>query len=81
MHPHSVGVTIKRLAKNAGLSPIEIERLSGHSMRVGAAQDMVTRGLDILPMMAAGGWKTTNVVARYIENADLSPILSRFLLS
>lgn len=47
-------------------------------MRVGAAQDMMIAGLDILPIMAAGGWKTTNVVARYIENADLSPLVSQF---
>jgi len=68
LHPHSIGVIIKRAAKTAGLSSTEIAQLSGHSMRVGAAQDMVSNGLDLLPIMAAGGWKTTNVVARYIEN-------------
>jgi hypothetical protein len=47
-------------------------------MRVGAAQDMMVAGLDILPIMAAGGWKTTSVVARYIEDADLSPLLNQF---
>lgn len=78
LHPHSVGVIIKRAAKSAGLSSDKIDQLSSHSMRIGAAQDMMTSGLDILPIMAAGGWKTTNVVARYIENADLSPILRRF---
>lgn len=81
LHPHSIGVIIKRSARKAGLSATEIEQLSGHSMRVGAAQDMVVNGLDLLPIMAAGGWKTTNVVARYIENADLSPLLRRFLHS
>lgn len=78
LHPHSIGVIIKRTATNAGLSSTEIDQLSGHSMRVGAAQDMVVNGLDLLPIMAAGGWKTINVVARYTENADLSPLLRRF---
>ena len=78
LHPYSVNRIIKKAALAAGLSKIEIQKLSGHSMRVGAAQDMMAAGLDILPIMAAGGWKTTNVVARYIENADLSPLLDQF---
>ncbi len=43
--------------------------LSGHSMRVGAAQDMMIAGLDHIAIMQAGGWKTIDVVARYVENA------------
>lgn len=78
LHPHSINRIIKNRASKAGLSPVQIRNLSGHSMRIGAAQDMMIAGLDILPIMTAGGWKTTNVVARYIENADLSPILLRF---
>jgi integrase/recombinase XerD len=78
LHPHSIGLIVKKAAKAANLSIVEIENLSGHSMRIGAAQDMMTSGLDILPIMAAGGWKTTNVVARYIENADISPLLHTF---
>ncbi len=66
-------------AERAGLSKEEVQKLSGHSMRIGAAQDMMTAGLDILPIMAAGGWKTTSVVARYTESADISPLLNRFL--
>ncbi len=77
LHPYSVNRIIKKAALAAGLSKIEIQKLSGHSMRVGAAQDMMVAGLDILPIMAAGGWKTTNVVARYIENADLSPLVNQ----
>ena len=75
LHPYSVNRIIKKAALNAGLSKQAIQKFSGHSMRVGAAQDMMTAGLNILPIIAAGGWKTTNVVARYIENADLSNLL------
>lgn len=79
LHPYSVNRIIKDRAKIAGFSEKEIQKLSGHSMRVGAAQDMMASGLNILPIMAAGGWKTTNVVARYIENTDLSPLLNEAL--
>jgi integrase/recombinase XerD len=78
LHSHSIGLIVKKAARAANFSIAEIEKLSGHSMRIGAAQDMMTSGLDILPIMAAGGWKTTNVVARYIENADISPLLHTF---
>ncbi len=47
-------------------------------MRVGAAQDMIVAGLGVLPIMQAGGWRTTNVVARYIENANLSALMRSF---
>jgi integrase/recombinase XerD len=78
MHPHSINRIIKQAATKAGLPPEKIANLSGHSMRVGAAQDMMTAGIDILPIMRAGGWKTTNVVARYIENTDLLHFMSKF---
>lgn len=41
-------------------------------MRVGAAQDLNRRGFDILTIMRAGGWRSANVVARYIENSGLT---------
>jgi integrase/recombinase XerD len=81
LHPYSVNRIIKRAAHKAGLNEQEIQKLSGHSMRVGAAQDMMVAGLDILPIMAAGGWKTANVVARYVENADLSPLVDNIFRS
>lgn len=71
LHPHSIGRMLKQRAAAAGL-PVEItSRLSGHSMRVGAAQDMVVNGADILPIMRSGGWKSINVVARYVQNVEL----------
>jgi hypothetical protein len=52
-----------------------IDELSGHSMRVGAAQDMISAGLSVLPIMQAGGWKTINVVGRYVEKANLAALI------
>ena len=77
LHPYSVNRILKRTAQVAGLSAQVVKGLSGHSMRVGAAQDMIVSGLSVLPIMQAGGWKTPNVVGRYVENANLAPLLQR----
>jgi hypothetical protein len=65
----SVRRIVKRLARRAGLPGAVVERLSGHSMRVGAAQDMMIAGIDTIGIMQAGGWRTYQVLARYVENA------------
>ena len=43
---------------------------SGHSMRVGAAQDLLARGFDIAAIMRAGGWKSVDTLARYLEKSQ-----------
>jgi site-specific recombinase XerD len=75
LHPYTVNRILKQAARAAGLPAETIEHLSGHSMRVGAAQDLIVSGLGVLPIMQAGGWKTMNVVGRYVENANLAPLL------
>jgi integrase/recombinase XerD len=40
-------------------------------MRVGAAQDMMASGIGILPVMQAGGWRSMNIVERYVQNASV----------
>jgi integrase/recombinase XerD len=77
LHPSSINRILKRNAAAAKLHPRDIKAISGHSMRVGAAQDMIVSGLSILPIMQAGGWKSVNVVSRYVENANLTPLLER----
>lgn len=57
----------KAMAKAAGISREEAMMFSGHSTRVGMAQDMATCGIDIGAIMQAGGWKTPLTVGRYIE--------------
>ena len=66
----SIRRLIKVAAKRAGLADAAAE-LSGHSMRVGGAQDLMTSGFDTLAIMTAGGWKNVEVVARYVEKAAL----------
>lgn len=60
----------KKLAKAAGLAPEEAARVSGHSSRVGAAQDMVKHGVELPAVMQAGGWRTPEMVAQYTRRLD-----------
>lgn len=41
--------------------------LTGHSLRVGAAQDLAAMGRDIALIQQAGGWKTPKEAAKYIS--------------
>lgn len=61
---------IKDAAARAGLDPGEVAAFSGHSMRVGAAQDLLKRGFDTAAIMRAGGWKSASTLVRYLEKAD-----------
>lgn len=63
---------LKAAAQRAGLATETTASLSGHSMRVGAAQDLMTAGRSLLQIMSAGGWTSVNVVGRYVRDADLN---------
>jgi site-specific recombinase XerD len=72
LHPYTVNRILKALAAKAGLDPTTTKQLSGHSMRVGAALDMVENGIDLVPIMHAGGWKSANMVLRYTQQISLA---------
>ena len=57
----------KAMAKRAGVSGAVVQHISGHSTRVGAAQDMVASGIGMAAILHAGRWKTTTMVNRYGE--------------
>lgn len=67
----TVSRIIKKRATDAKLSSDKIKRLSGHSLRVGAAQDMMKSDIELLPIMRAGGWRSVDAVSRYVENVDI----------
>jgi hypothetical protein len=48
-----------------------VRQHSGHSMRAGAAQDMMASKIEILPVLQAGGWQSMNIVERYVQNASV----------
>ena len=46
--------------------PSDLE-VSGHSLRVGAAQDLLIKGFDLTAIMRAGGWSDPTTVSRYLQ--------------
>jgi site-specific recombinase XerD len=70
--PVAINRRLKAMAKAAQLDPASVSDLSGHSMRVGAAQDLMVAGRSLLQIMTAGGWTSANVVGRYVRDADLN---------
>ena len=67
LHPCQVPRILKAMAREAGLPKAVAAGLSGHSARVGAAQDMVAAGIELPAILHAGRWKSTAMVNRYGE--------------
>lgn len=67
--PRPFSRLVKLAALSADFQGGEAESISGHSLSVGAGQDKMSAGLDHLAIMQAGGCKTFDVVARYVEKA------------
>ena len=62
----------KRLAKTSNLDPVIIQQISGHSMRVGAAQDLLLSGASLPVIMNRGRWSKSDTVMRYVESAGFN---------
>ena len=67
LHESQVPRIFKAMARRARLPDEVVAGLSGHSARVGAAQDMVACGIEMPAILQAGRWKTTVMVNRYGE--------------
>jgi site-specific recombinase XerD len=65
--PRDVSRRFKAMALAASIDAAEAKLYSGHSTRVGMAQDMAAAGIDLVAIMQAGGWKTPATVSRYVE--------------
>jgi hypothetical protein len=64
----AIAQTFKRIAKFVGMTAEEAKDVSGHSIRVGATQDMLALNIDLASVMQAGRWKTTAMPMRYGED-------------
>ena len=63
MSTRHIGNRVRAAAKAAGLG----EGYTGHSGRVGMAQDLVKSGVELPALMTAGRWKSSKMPARYTE--------------
>ena len=64
----SVALTVKKYAAIAGL---DSNKYSGHSLRSGFATSAAELGAEERSIMAMTGHKTTQMVRRYIQEANL----------
>ena len=74
MDPGQISRVFKLLAVKAKLDP---KQISGHSTRIGAAQDLLDGGASIGQIMAKVGWSKVDTVMRYVGVGDLSAINSQ----
>lgn len=64
----TVARVFKELARAAGVPEATVARISAHSSRVGATQDMAASDrISTTAIMQAGGWKSPQMVARYTK--------------
>ena len=62
-----IGRIFKKLAKSSGIDKDTVKKISGHSIRVGAAQDLLLNGASLPQIMTKGGWTKVDTVIRYVE--------------
>lgn len=63
-----VAQAFKRVGRWTGMPPEEVTEVSGHSIRVGATQDLLALNIDLASVMQAGRWKTNRMPMRYGEH-------------
>jgi site-specific recombinase XerD len=68
----SVAMIFKRVAQWIGMPERVIEQVSGHSTRVGAAQDLAALNIELAAIIQAGGWKSTTMPLRYTEKINVA---------
>jgi hypothetical protein len=65
--PGSIAPIFKRVAQWIGMPARFVAEVSGHSTRVGAAQDLAELDIDLAAITQAGGWKSTRMPLQYAE--------------
>ena len=62
-----IGRIYKKIARLSMADQLIIKNISGHSMRVGGAQDLLLSGASLSVIMNRGRWSKTDTVMRYLE--------------
>ncbi len=62
----------KKIARIGEIESDLVEKISGHSMRVGHAQDLVNSGASLPIIMSMGRWTKTDTVMRYVEQISFN---------
>ena|SRR5450631_2677288 len=67
LHADIVADIYKRVARWIGMAAKQVNQVSGHSVRVGAPQDLLALNIDLASIMQAGRWKSSRMPMRYGE--------------
>jgi integrase len=70
LHPGSIAPIFKRVAQWIGMPARVVVKVSGHSTRVGATQDLAALDIDLAAITQAGGWKSTRMPLQYAERIN-----------
>ena len=70
LNPGSIAPIFKRVAQWVGMPAKVVGRVSGHSTRVEATQDLSALGIDLAAITQAGGWKSTRMPLQYAEKIE-----------
>jgi hypothetical protein len=65
---NSIAEIFKRVASFVKMDPKDVAQVSGHAVRVGATQDLLSLNIDLSSVMQAGRWKSNRMPMRYGEN-------------
>jgi integrase len=65
---NAIAQAFKRVAKWIKMPAGDVAQVSGHSIRVGATQDLLALNIDLASVMQAGRWKTNRMPMRYGEH-------------
>ena len=68
LNKSQINKIFKGLAEKINIKKEIIAKISGHSTRVGATQDLMKSGASITIMMQKGRWTKTDTLMRYLEN-------------
>jgi integrase len=72
LNPGSIAPIFKRVAQWIGMPERFVDQVSGHSTRVGAAQDLAALDIDLGAITQAGGWKSTKMPLQYAEKIHVA---------
>jgi integrase len=64
----AIAQAFKRVAKWIKMPAEDVAQVSGHSIRVGATQDLLALNIDLASVMQAGRWRTNRMPMRYGEH-------------
>jgi Phage integrase family len=67
LHADIIADIYKRVARWVGMPARQVDQVSGHSIRVGATQDLLALNIDLASIMHSGRWKSSRMPMRYGE--------------